>query len=346
MKIHPNHLKKIVLVLLVVFSTASTKAQDIHFSQFYASPLTLNPALTGINDCNYRASINYRNQWHSITVPTTFTTFAAAFDINSLAARNIKTGNLSAGLVIFSDKAGDGDLSNTSVLASAGYRYSFDEAKKYSLSVGLQTGYVHKGFNIELLDFEDEFNGTNFTGIATNENFPKTGLGYLDMNAGLLFVGNVSPKINVYAGAAAFHLIQPKESFLNNANSKLNMRTVAHAGAKVKFNEKWSIVPSVLYMGQSKATEINFGTNLGYHISNANMESDIYFGGYYRLGDAVNLMVGGEFNSVRLGLSYDINISGLSSATNNKGGFELSLSYTGCIGGLILEPPVLWCPRF
>lgn len=327
--------------------TSQIKAQDIHYSQFYASPLTLNPALTGINDCNYRVGIMYRNQWHSITATTAYTTPSLSFDINNLAARYIKTGVLSAGLLVLNDQAGDGELTNLSILGSAGYLYHFDSEKKYGVSIGLQTGYVQKRFDPTLLNFEEEFNGVDFnSGLPTGENFPKTSFGYLDMNTGLLFLAHVNTKIDLYAGGAVFHLIQPKESFYNNANAKLNMRMVAHGGAKIKFNDKWSVMPSILYMSQTQAKEINFGTNLGYHISNANMEAEFYFGGYYRLGDAANLLIGGEYKKVKLGLSYDLNISDLNTATNNKGGFELSLSFTGCIGGLILDPPILWCPRF
>lgn len=342
-------MKKNLLVLMVMICTAfGSHAQDIHFTQFYASPLTLNPALTGVNDCNYRVALNYRSQWHSVTPTTTFKTPALSFDINNLAARYIKTGTLSAGLLMLNDKAGDGNLSNFTIEGSAGYLYSFDSEKKYSVSVGLQTGYVQKKLDATLLFFEEQFDGENFQqGWANGEQVNKWSFGYLDMNTGLVFLAHLSPKYDFYAGAAAFHLIQPKETFYPSTTiNKLNTRGVIHAGGKIQFNDTWSLMPSVLYMGQTKASEINFGTNLGYHVSNANMEANVYFGGYYRLGDAVNLLVGGEYKKVRLGLSYDVNISTLNTATNSKGGFEISLGYTGCIGGLILDPPILWCPRF
>lgn len=339
-------MKKLVLILLMFSLAAATKGQDIHYSQFYASPLTLNPALTGINDCNYRVGVMYRNQWHSITPTTAFTTPSISFDINNLAARHIKVGVLSAGLLILKDQAGDGDLSNTSILASAGYLYSIDSKKKYNVSIGIQTGYVQKRVDVNKLNFEEQFNGTFFDhNIYTIDTKGKTGFGYLNFNTGILFLGHLTPKIDVYAGAAAFNLIKPKETFFASDN-KLNMRPVLHAGGKFQLNDTWSILPSVLYMTQSKDKEINFGTNFGYHISNANMEANIYFGGYYRMGDAANILVGGEYKKVRMGLSYDVNVSGLNNATNNKGGFELSLTYTGCLGGLILDPPILWCPRF
>ncbi len=339
-------MKKLVLILLMFISASITKAQDIHYSQFYASPLTLNPALTGVNDCNYRVGIMYRNQWHSITPTTAFTTPSISFDINNLAARHIKTGVLSAGLLVLNDQAGDGNLSNLSILGSAGYLYSIDSKKKYNVSIGIQTGYVQKKVDYTLLNFEEQFNGTTFDhNIATNDVNGKNSFGYLNFNTGILFLAHLNPKIDVYAGGALFNLIQPKETFYGGTN-KLNMRPVLHAGGRFQLNDAWSLMPSVLYMTQSKASEINFGTNVGYHISNANMEANIYFGGYYRLKDAANILVGGEYKKVRLGISYDVNVSSLNNATNNKGGFELSLTYTGCLGGLILDPPILWCPRF
>jgi len=44
-------------------------------------------------------------------------------------------------------------------------------------------------------------------------------------------------------------------------------------------------------------------------------------------------------------VSYDINTSSLTAATNDKGGFEISLTYIGLFS-LINEKPVLFCPRY
>ncbi|HOA38555.1 MAG TPA: type IX secretion system membrane protein PorP/SprF, partial [Flavihumibacter sp.] len=49
----------LILLTLGLFTTA-LKAQDPHFSQFFASPLTLNPAYTGKFNGTVRVSGNYR----------------------------------------------------------------------------------------------------------------------------------------------------------------------------------------------------------------------------------------------------------------------------------------------
>jgi hypothetical protein len=96
-------------------------------------------------------------------------------------------------------------------------------------------------------------------------------------------------------------------------------------------------------MTQSKAQEINLGLSLQYGI---NPDVALFIGGYDRLDDAIIAMVGLEFKKVRLGFSYDINTSSLQEASNGNGGFELSLSYTGCLGGFVLDKPIMFCPRY
>jgi type IX secretion system PorP/SprF family membrane protein len=61
---------KLRLLILYIILSAFLKdlklnAQDMHFTQFYASPLYLNPAFTGANVCS-RATLVYRNQWPGI----------------------------------------------------------------------------------------------------------------------------------------------------------------------------------------------------------------------------------------------------------------------------------------
>src|SRR5580698_2033082 len=127
-------------------SVGIVSAQDIHYSQFYASPLTLNPALTGVNDCNYRVGLMYRNQWSSISSTSAYVTPSVSFDINNLAAKLIRKGVASAGILILNDKAGDGVLTNLSVLGSIAYLRALDAQKKMNISLGLQFGFVQKWF--------------------------------------------------------------------------------------------------------------------------------------------------------------------------------------------------------
>ena len=335
-------MKKITLLVFLISSIIiEGMAQDIHYSQFYASPLTLNPALTGVNDCNYRVGIMYRNQWKSVTTP--YQTPSISFDINNVLQRVIKKGTLSAGALVLNDKAGDGDLSNLSVLGSIAYQRALTANRKLNISIGIQPGYVQKKLDVDKLTWESQFNGQTFDPtLSSNENFQKNKFGYFDLNAGLYLSYAVGTRSDIFLGGSVFHLIQPKESFLGTDN-KLSMRYCVHGGVRIGVNDKLDIIPQVLFMMQSKAQEINAGLSLQYAF---NTDVSLFVGGYDRLNDAIIAMAGLEFHKVRLGFSYDVNTSSLSDASNGKGGFEISLSYTGCLGGFILDKPIMFCPRY
>src|SRR5690606_7730635 len=144
---------------LVAFTGAQAFAQDIHFTQFDAAPLVVNPAFTGGFNGTFRAAGIYRNQWQSVTIP--FVTYSASVDAPIIRDLSIDD-YLAAGLQIYNDKAGDGNLSNTSVLASVAYHKFLgggggDPDK--TLSVGFQGGYTSKSIDLSRLYFGNEFTG-------------------------------------------------------------------------------------------------------------------------------------------------------------------------------------------
>ncbi|HUM48033.1 MAG TPA: PorP/SprF family type IX secretion system membrane protein [Chitinophagales bacterium] len=334
-------MKKFTLLVSLLFSVMAGMAQDIHYSQFYASPLTLNPALTGVNSCNYRVGVMYRSQWSSVSADP-YTTPSISFDINNVLQRIVKTGTLSMGALVLNDKAGSGDLSNLTIAGSIAYQRPLTASRKLNLSIGIQPGYVQKKLDFAKLTFENQFNGQTFDPTLSNgENF-KDKFGYFDLNAGLYLTYDFGKNSSVFLGGSLFHIIPPKESFLNSDN-KLGMRISGHGGIKIGVTDKLDIIPQVLFMTQSKAQEINLGLSLEYNI---NPDVALFIGGYDRLGDAIIGMAGLEFKRVRLGFSYDVNTSALNEVSNNNGGFELSLSYTGCLGGFVLDKPIMFCPRY
>ncbi len=335
-------MRKATLLLTAILWSVISFAQDIHYSQFYASPLTLNPALTGINECNYRAAAMYRNQWKSVTTP--YQTPSISFDINNVLQRVIKKGTLSAGGLLLNDKAGDGNLSNLSIMGSLAYARPLNASRKLNGSFGLQVGYVQKKLDFTKLTWEDQFNGQTFDPtIDPQENF-KDKFSYIDLNLGLYFSYAVSKNADIFLGGAVFHVVPPKEKFLNNGpDNKLGMRVVGHGGVRLGLTEKVDLIPQVLFMSQSGAQELNLGASIAFKI---NPDVKLFAGAYDRVSDAVIAMIGIEYKRVRLGLSYDINTSSLNAASNGKGGFEISLNYTGCLGGFILDKPIFFCPRY
>src|SRR3712207_3143507 len=98
-------IKKYLFGLICLAAVKGVQGQDLHFSQFFHSPLTTNPANTGfIPDGDYRLGINYRNQWSSVmTVP--YKTMSAFGDMQLFRDR-FETGWLGVGGVMLRDVAG------------------------------------------------------------------------------------------------------------------------------------------------------------------------------------------------------------------------------------------------
>lgn len=319
-------------------------AQDIHFSQFYASPLNLNPALTGVNECTYRVAGIYRNQWRSISAP--FTTYSASFDIKLLQTK-LPNDIFGVGAMFVGDKSGDGKLTMNSGMISAAFHKGLDKNHRHFLGLGIQLGYTQKSLKWQQLAFPTQFNGTDFDLSQTNgESFSKP-VGYFDMQAGLLHQSTFNDVVGMMTGLTVYHLVQPKESFLGDKSVKLPMRFTVHEGLRIKAMKNFYITPNFIFQYQNKAKEINFGTAFEYHIMTAKTEVVPSIGGWYRVtgNDAAVINVGVQAFNTKLLFAYDINTSTLSPATNNRGSFELAIIFTGCLKTKSFSVPVLVpCP--
>ena len=333
-----------LLYLFILLSVAGiSQAQDIHFSQFNQAPLALNPALTGNYACDWRAGLNYRNQWKSVTTP--YKTYSAYFDM-PIVKGIAGTDRLAAGLLLFNDVSGDANYSQLSALASLAYHKSLGSGN-HTLSGGLQVGILQKSIDWEKLQWASQFDGNDFnSSLPSYENNSANNFTNLDLNFGIVYKGKFNDNFTLELGGAGNHLVPPHESFEGNTDNTLSTRITAHARAIATLNTNWGLIPSVLYMTQAGAQEIVAGTDIGYFINNANFPATIFLSGYYRVQDAVIAGVGIDYKNFRFGVTYDINTSSLKDASGGKGGLELSLNYTGCILPVIPKNYILPCPRY
>jgi type IX secretion system PorP/SprF family membrane protein len=317
-------------------------AQDIHFSMFYASPLTLNPALTGANEGTYRVAAIYRNQWQSISTP--YNTFAASFDMKLLQDK-LKNDIFGVGGLVQSDQSGDGKLTSTSAMLSAAFHKGLDKNHKHFIGLGAQFAFTQNSIKWQQLAFPDQFSGTDFNLTQSNgENFSHPTVNFFDMNIGILEQSTFNDIVSNMFGVSIYHLVEPNESFLGQ-NVKLADRFVVHDGLRIRAVKNFYICPNFIFMYQNKAQEINLGSAFEYHIPGPKTETVVSIGGWYRLGDAAIITAGVEYYKVRVMFAYDINTSSLQPATNERGAFELSIIYTGIIKTKSLNYPVLVpCP--
>ena len=304
-------------------------AQDVHFSQYYASPSLMNPGATGVFDGTARFTLNYRNQW--TTVNSNYQTTATAFE-TALMKKKSGGGNfLGVGLNVFSDKAGIGALKRLALNLGGAYHLQVNDEN--NIGVGLQLGYAQRSIDQGALTWDNQYNGSSFdASIDPKENL-QSNVSYIDVGAGVHWSYAISNTADVNAGVGAFHLSQPPEEFLEaGTGQKLPMKIIAHGlGRFTTRGSDLAYYPNFMVAFQGSSKEIIAGMSVRYMMKESSKYTGfvkgnaVYFGANYRLGDAAIVLVGLEISDWKLGVSYDANISGFSKATGGVGGFELTL---------------------
>ena len=307
---------KLLVIILSLIPGSILKGQDIHFSQYFNSPLNLNPSLTGDFEGDWRAYGNYRNQWGALAYP--FRTFNIGYD------RQISIGNqnLSLGAYVLNDQSGSVALKCNQAYLSAAYHRVIDNN---TLSGGLQVGYVMKSVNYDKLAFPADWNGAAFDPSSINDQ-----LSYLDINVGFGWRKKIN-KFEPEVGLSFFHINQPSETFYAGGNSsKVPMRSAFNLAVKTELSPTLYVTPGVLLYMMRGSRNMMLGSQAGLTIpGNRFNVREVYGGLYVRNGivdpvDAMMVMFGAQFRKIAVNVSYDLNISSLRTYTNYRGAFELS----------------------
>lgn len=317
--------------------------QDLHFSQFFNSPLTTNPANTGfIPDGDYRLGINYRNQWSSImTVP--YKTMSAYGDVQLLKDR-FENGWVGLGGVVLKDVAGSGILSSTKVYGSIAYHQMMGYSSL--LSLGFNVGYANKQINTANLEFPDQFDGRFFDNkLPTAVVLDRNNISYLDMQVGMNYAYFPSDKVYVNGGFSALHVNKPHESFFTSSDlsDRVAVRYTGFLNGSFKVSDQVIVNPNIYYTTQAKAQEIVGGLNAHYDLS-GDGSYQLIGGLYYRYKEAIIPMVGLGWLDYTFIFSYDATMSSLKNYNRSRGAFEFSLVKQGVINpnGNRITP----CPTF
>ena len=340
----------VAFLILVFFDFAS--AQDKHFTQFYAAPLTLNPALTGAFNGSYRVGGTYRDQWRN-ALDDPYVTFATAIDVRFPVEFDPRYKDAFAvGLLFYTDKVSSIDFNTNQIALSGAFHKALDFENKQYLSAGFQAGLAQRNVNYENLTFGDQFNAVDAFEFATAENLPENNFSFADFNVGINYAITPKKGLSFFVGAAMHHVFQPQLTFYtvdDGGDSKLFSKYSAQLSAEIPLNWRLSLVPRVLFATQGPHTEINAGSNIRIKINDYN-ESAIHVGGWVRpVGnyddsfgiDAAIVMFGLELNSVLIGLSYDLNLTDLTTTQQGQGAFEISITYLGNF-----DNDSILCPKF
>lgn len=317
-----------IFIFAISLQTSTSYAQDPHFSQFFVSPLTLNPAYTGKFDGRYRFIGNHRKQWP--TINNAFTTSSASYDF-ALLNNILPIGDTwGLGFSAMNDQSGNKIVNNNFGSISTAYSKALDEDGMSQITIGFQGTIASKRLDLRKADFEDELTNLGFTGI-TSEVFGNNpfSINYFDFNTGILLAHSTNGENSIYLGGSLYHLNKPKESFLGG-NYTLNSRTTIHGGGYFPIGLYKTLHTSFIYQNQAGATEKIIGATMAFNVNyQINNPVELYVGGWYRFGDALIPYVGLELNGFRFGLTHDITTSTLRPASNYNGGTEISIIYIG-----------------
>jgi type IX secretion system PorP/SprF family membrane protein len=307
-------------------------AQDPHFSQFYTFASQLNPSLVGNYDGSYRVAAVYRNQWSSALQQSGYTTIGADVDFSFLEGY-LRKSKFAVGVGVLNDRSGKAGLSYLNATLSLAYHQGFGKDGNHRLSIGLQGGFIQKRIDNPL--FGDQFVDHNQTPLGSSQENIVRGFYNGDLNAGLYWKSNFNDRVRFGLGFAAYHLLEPKENLVTEAfavhgNQYRRLTADVNVEAFIGKKKNFSIAPEFVFLMQGPAREINPGLFFGYYFQTGfRKNNSLHLGARYRVGDAVIPMVQVEFRNIRLGASYDVNISKLNATTRNQGAFEISLSYIG-----------------
>lgn len=339
-------MKIFTTVVFAFLLSVSASAQDWHWSQFYYSPMTQNPALTGNMTGTARVGLNYRSQWGSISAPNVYSTPSVWADFQMMRGR-FRGNSMGAGLLVLNDVAGDANLSTMHVVGSLSYHQSLDGTNNYHLSFGIQGGITQKGIDPGKLFFGNQFTGKGFDNtIYSNENLITTTI-YPEIAMGVAFSGQLNRYSQINFGIGAFHLNKPNESLKASVTlNELYTKYVMHGGGTFGFNNKIYIFPALEYEYQGPSQEALGGMGIGMNFTENKRKvgTVIYVGAFARYNDAAIATIGMITKSLKCGVSYDITTSTLANPTNGQGGFEIAIIYNNLVQAKTMRKT--YCPKF
>lgn len=325
-------MKKYFVVCWSLFASIGLVAQDYNFSQFYELPLLRNPALAGVFDCNLRLKSVYRSQWQSVTVP--YQTGSMSAEIKTPLSRNGDWNTF--GVMASYDVAGDSRLKRIHLLPF--YTLHKRIGEQQYISGGVMAGPVSSNFDPSKLTWDDQFvNGVFLPTNPTAQQIRTSKRNYLDVAAGIAYNAEIVEMVDMYIGASVYHANRPVVGFDPAKNTRMERRYGFNAGLTMPsgtLNALTFYTDLFVQGGHAQAMMgglYTFGLSEQYYgdVNNSNL----HIGGMYRWNDAFIPVIKLDVSNFSFGLSYDVNISKLSTASQSRGGFELTLTYRNCAFG-------------
>lgn len=293
---------KRALTILALIASFSSVAQDVKFSQAVYNPLTLNPAMMGLNP-DLKTIMQYRNQWADIDKGFSTYAFTALMPVYINEGFN----KLDFGLSVINDVAGA--FNNLNVATAMGTNFRLSNLSYINLS--LQGAFIQRTLDINSLTFDEQFvlgeysadnqnTETNLNNKVTMADFSFGALWYTapaKLNLGK------TKKISMYTGVSVFHINTPPNETFAGGTGSLPRRYSIQGGIKIEGANIVDVTPNFIINSQEGNNNLAIGALVDF---NFEKESKLTLGTWYRNKDAVSVSVGFEYNVFKLSYSYDV----------------------------------------
>ena len=308
LKAYYNIMNYLNIVIIIACLNFNIKSQDAEFTQFYSNPIYLNPAFTGTNICP-RISINQRSQWTGL--PSVFNTTSFSYDQNFEKIR----GGL--GLMILSDRLTN-SIQNNKI--SGIYSYEVRISKKIALRTGFEASFWQNKFDQTQLTFVDMIDPLRGFVLPTSNSMINNYENGLDFSAGILAYGE-----NVFFGVSIHHLLEPEQRVFSN-NSKLDRKYSLNLGYDIPVtknntlsDDKLVISPNIIWKKQGYNEQLNLGIY--------GERGPYVVGVWYRDNRNYAFLIGAKVGLIKIGYSYDINLSRLYQASSGSHEFSIQFNF-------------------
>ena len=281
-------------------------AQDPAFSQFYANPLYMNPAMAGVEG-PVKVYLGYRNQWPGATNP--YVTYHASYE------QFLEPVQGGVGIHIHNDRQGGGVFNTLSM--DAIYSYHLKVSQDLMITGGLQASVGQRNMDPSGLVLPSDLAGTGVsTLVPYSKVFPDFSLGFGGFYKGF------------YGGLAIHHLAEPYASPSRDPNARLSRKYTAHLGTLIPIYEKrlgtevLQLSPNLVFMQQDIYQQLNYGLEVLYR--------GLIIGGWFRqdllfsYGTAI-FSVGYGNDQFRIRYSYDSKLSPPDLHLPTLGAHEISM---------------------
>jgi len=338
----------IISTTLALGAGITASAQDIHFSQFYENSILRNPALTGIFSGEFKAGVNYREQWGAVSAP--YTTGSATVETRILVNREVGD-YLSIGMAAYSDKAGSIDFKSQAIYPTVAFNKALSDKHNSYLSFGFTGGYLSRSVDMAKMKLSSQYVNGFDPSNPSGETAPFNNLGHFDLGAGVSLNSSLGleNRANFYLGASIYHLNRPTQIFNGGYSTvKLPMKLQFNAGINMIFSNVVSLALHGNYSRQQPYSELIFGGLLSFHNNTPGLPSNFAFsmGTFYRVDDAFIPTVKIDYSNVALGVSYDATNSDLAKRVNGTGATEITLYIKTKFKHWINPQDGVMCPRF